>query len=54
MKKVTMSILALAAFAAPDAMMAQDGVEATVSADVVSSYIWRGQDMGGAAVQPTL
>lgn len=53
MKKVTMSILALAAFAAPDAMMAQDGVEATVSADVVSSYIWRGQDMGGAAVQPT-
>jgi hypothetical protein len=54
MKEVTMSILALAAFAAPDAMMAQDGVEATVSADVVSSYIWRGQDMGGAAVQPTL
>lgn len=35
-------------------MKAQDEVETTVSADVVSSYIWRGQDLGSAAVQPTL
>jgi hypothetical protein len=28
--------------------------ETTVSADVVSSYIWRGLDLGSAAVQPTL
>jgi hypothetical protein len=33
---------------------AQDEVETTVSADVVSSYIWRGQDLGSTAAQPTL
>ena len=33
---------------------AQDKIETTVAADVVSSYIWRGQDLGSAAVQPTL
>ena len=33
---------------------AQDEVETTISADVVSSYIWRGQDLGSAALQPTL
>ena len=33
---------------------AQDEVETTVAADVVSSYIWRGQDLGSAAIQPTL
>ena len=32
---------------------AQDEMETTVSADVVSSYIWRGQDLGGASLQPT-
>lgn len=29
-------------------------VEANIGADVVSRYIWRGQDCGYAAVQPTL
>lgn len=29
-------------------------VETTVSADVVSSYIWRGLEMGDASLQPTL
>ena len=33
---------------------AQDKVETTVAADLVSSYIWRGLDCGSAAVQPTL
>ena len=33
---------------------AQDEVETTVATDVVSSYIWRGQDLGSTAVQPTL
>lgn len=33
---------------------AQDGVETTVSADVVSQYIWRGQDLGSVSLQPTL
>ena len=34
--------------------VAQESVETTVAADVVSKYIWRGQDLGSAAVQPTL
>ena len=34
--------------------LAQDEVETTVAADVVSSYIWRGQDLGSTAIQPTL
>ena len=33
---------------------AQDRVEATVQADVVSQYIWRGQEMGEVSLQPTL
>ena len=33
---------------------AQDKVEATIAADVVSQYIWRGQDLGSTAFQPTL
>ena len=32
---------------APSAMLAQDKVEASVGADLVSGYIWRGQDLGG-------
>ena len=34
--------------------LAQEEIETTVAADVVSSYIWRGQDLGSTAVQPTL
>ena len=33
---------------------AQDEVEATISGDIVSSYIWRGQDLGNVSLQPTL
>ena len=33
---------------------AQDNVETTVSGDVVSNYIWRGQDLGDVSLQPTL
>lgn len=36
------------------AATAQETVEATVSADVVNRYIWRGQDLGEASLQPTL
>ena len=32
---------------------AQDKVEGSVSADVVSRYVWRGQALGDAAVQPS-
>ena len=38
----------------PLAATAQDKVEADVSADLVSGYVWRGQDLGSAAIQPTL
>lgn len=33
---------------------AQDKVETTVEADVVSQYIWRGMDSGHVSLQPTL
>ncbi len=32
----------------------EDKIETTVSADFVNQYIWRGLDLGSAAVQPTL
>lgn len=38
----------------PSTLMAQDKVEASVGADLVSSYIWRGQKLGGVSVQPSL
>jgi hypothetical protein len=34
--------------------LAQDKVEATISGDLVSNYIWRGQDCGDVSIQPTL
>ena len=35
-------------------VVAQDNIETTVSSDVVSQYIWRGQDLGNVSLQPTL
>ena len=35
-------------------MRSQDKVEATIEADVVNQYIWRGQNLGNTAFQPTL
>lgn len=32
----------------------EDKVETTVGADIVSQYIWRGQDLGNVSLQPTL
>ena len=32
----------------------REGPEVSLGADVVSSYIWRGQDLGSTAIQPTL
>ena len=32
----------------------EDGVEATVQCDFVSHYMWRGTDMGGISIQPTV
>ncbi len=36
------------------AIEAQNEVETTICGDVVSSYIWRGQDLGHVSLQPTL
>ena len=40
--------------AASVATLAQEEVETTICGDVVSSYIWRGQDLGNVSLQPTL
>ena len=51
MKKIALFALGLVMSLAT---FAQDEVEATISGDIVSQYIWRGQDLGSAAIQPTL
>ena len=51
MKKIVLFALGMAMSMTT---FAQDEVETTISADVVSSYIWRGQDLGSTAFQPTL
>lgn len=52
MKKIrfimTMAVLSVVA------AKAQTAVETTIQADVVSQYIWRGQDLGSTSLQPTL
>ena len=32
----------------------REGPEVGLGSDIVSSYIWRGQDLGGVSLQPTL
>ena len=51
MKKIVIFAMGLVASATT---LAQDEIETTISGDIVSSYIWRGQDLGSTAVQPTL
>lgn len=48
------ALLSVLTMAVPVMSMAQDQVEASVGADLVSGYIWRGQDLGGVSVQPSL
>ncbi|MCD8181903.1 MAG: hypothetical protein LUE99_01080 [Bacteroides sp.] len=45
--------VALLSMAMPFTAKAQDKVEASVGADLVSGYIWRGQDLGGVSLQPS-
>lgn len=47
-------LLCLLAMIAPMIMSAQDEVETTIGADIVSQYIWRGQELGDVSLQPTL
>ncbi len=39
---------------APAITNAQEKVEASIGADIVSGYIWRGQDLGNVSIQPFL
>ena len=56
MKK--MWVCALAALAIPSAAWAQEseenGLYAELNAEVVTNYIWRGQNYGGLSIQPSL
>jgi hypothetical protein len=54
MKDLSKVVLLAAAFAVSGTAVAEDKIEASVGADVVSSYIWRGQDLGDAAIQPSV
>ncbi len=51
MKKIVFTAMGLVVSLAT---LAQEKVETTIGGDVVSSYIWRGQDLGDVSLQPTL
>ena len=51
MKKIVLFAMGLVASATA---LAQESIETTLSGDIVSSYIWRGQDLGNVSLQPTL
>ena len=51
MKRMIMIVLSAACMTAAGA---EDKVEATIGADFVSQYIWRGQNLGGVSLQPTM
>ena len=52
MKKIL--IITAILFVAAVTAKAQDTLETTIGTDLVSQYVWRGQDLGGVSVQPTL
>lgn len=54
-RNVKLGVIAIALLSAamPFTTKAQDKVEASVGADIVSGYIWRGQDLGGVSLQPS-
>ena len=54
-KSVKWEIMAMAllSMAMPFTAKAQDKVEASAGVDLVSGYVWRGQDLGGVSLQPS-
>lgn len=54
-KHVKLGVLAMvfSSMMLPFKANAQDKVEASVGIDLVSGYIWRGQDLGGVSLQPS-
>lgn len=54
-KKTQEGIWLLALVAAlPSVVQAQDKAEASAGADLVSGYVWRGQDLGNVSIQPAV
>ena len=53
-KLLSVAALVAARFVMPSMASAQDKIEASLGADVVSNFIWRGMKFGEAAVQPSL
>ena len=51
---VKKALVAMMVLTAPAVAGAQKRVEGSVSADIISHYMWRGQDRGGFSVQPTM
>lgn len=49
-----LALLLVMATAIPATSVAQDKVEASIGADLVSGYVWRGQDLGNVSIQPAL
>lgn len=55
LRKVRRLCLAALLLGGATAAEAQDSkIETTIGADIVSRYIWRGQDLGSVSMQPTL
>ncbi len=55
MKKfLALTALATTMITMPVTANAQDELEASIGADLVSNYIWRGQKLGDAAIQPCI
>lgn len=54
MKTIKKYIWAISLLCVSVPATAQDEVEASVGVDLVSSYIWRGQNLGNASIQPGL
>jgi len=51
MKKIMIFAMGLVVSATTHA---QENIETTIGSDIVSQYIWRGQDLGSVSLQPTL
>lgn len=52
MKRLFSGVALFAAMLVPSVANAQDKVEASIGADLVSNYVWRGMKLGDAAIQP--
>lgn len=54
--KITLkkALVAMIVLTAPTTAGAQRRVEGNVSADLISHYMWRGQDRGGFSIQPNM